>query len=1305
MQRSASVRGGAAGSTRSAATLQPSRGPAAFPPALQLERLKLDLFATCDPTTIRIVQTGAGGGDVEVYQGQLDAAGRRHGAGTLTWGNGNVYVGPWHAGAMHGSRGTFFYAAEMDRFDGDFEHGKKHGRGAYVFANGNVYRGDFRDDRRNGRGVYTWQCGDTYDGEWMDGRMHGAGVTRYANGNVYDGAFIEDRREGHGTLTCSDGLVYSGEWRRNNRHGRGKISFPSGDYYDGEWADDKKHGHGCDAMKNGSRFEGGYVHNVRCGAGTMIFANGDTYAGEFRDDKMHGRGRYSFSNGFVYDGEWHADMRHGSGRYTFPSGHVYEGAWSNDRRNGSGQLTVFNGGQGGLARAADVPAAGNDASEGALCERYVGAWLEGKMHGDFEVFLLPAATATAAAATPPWRFRLFTGAWANGVPAGAGCFAVPVGADPPSVLLVRGHWGKADVAGAGDGTVPRPPPHVLCVLRAACQQQLALAASAAAAPSVTSSWALAAPRARSARAEASNWWQLAASGSDPWASQQLLAACAPASVATERQSHSPSFDLRAALVAPVVARAASAVSAVGLGDRALLDALAPAACARQIRDGAEPPADEVARLLATGGCYDVSLAKGLLQAYAASSAANATAHVGVLGGLAQLATAAAQEGSAVRDDVAGALRNAAAAAAGPDGAAREADALPSEPWAALRALVALLPSLEQRRHGAELAAAAASGEAGALDSETERSRARLRALDADATRLSGELQLRALVAQEQLRRDAEREAARVGRLAAARGDLAAAEAARHRASAEHDELRERLERATALEAAAGDAARRLREDLQAQRSEATAIALEIQRLGGGSAAADGAGGSAGAGGGGGGGLGVYRDIAAAEQRLAALEARLSRLPHGAATSASAAAAAVTAPGSSAMDAAFAAVGSRLGALSHQCRGAIGAAADLRDAEAERASLQRDLAAAQARASSSEVDKLRAAIASAQERLQRLQQQEKDARARKEASGQLAALQRQLDKVVLAQEQELLNAQNALAMKRQAIAALTKARDELLRAAAARQRPGEAQPSPGAATLVRGAGDESGTAPASGGSTPRLQCSTDMVPLAGGGASASSAPSADKRLHDARQKVERRRGAVRALREEVVNQIAALRRRFGDGVASDGAGAARENRGGGADTTAAKESLVHQCLALRATAVQAMRRDLARRVAERKTTRRSQRVARGPGARDGASAIASPSDSSDADSSGGDGNESLTSSASPAAGAHAQPSTGVGFAAELAAAIARDRGSQRLEGAVAALQSKLRIVQQLETDCARVPALEERLRQLTRAPAR
>ena len=40
-------------------------------------------------------------------------------------------------------------------------------------ANGESYEGDWKDDKRNGRGVVKLANGDTYEGDWKDDIFNG----------------------------------------------------------------------------------------------------------------------------------------------------------------------------------------------------------------------------------------------------------------------------------------------------------------------------------------------------------------------------------------------------------------------------------------------------------------------------------------------------------------------------------------------------------------------------------------------------------------------------------------------------------------------------------------------------------------------------------------------------------------------------------------------------------------------------------------------------------------------------------------------------------------------------------------------------------------------------------------------------------------------------------------------------------------------------------------------------------------------------------------------------------------------------
>ena len=73
-----------------------------------------------------------------------------------------------------------------------------------VYANGSVYEGDYRDDKKEGRGTFKHSSGDTYDGEWKDGKYHGRGAYTTASGETMVSAYREGMPTGIGAMWSSD---------------------------------------------------------------------------------------------------------------------------------------------------------------------------------------------------------------------------------------------------------------------------------------------------------------------------------------------------------------------------------------------------------------------------------------------------------------------------------------------------------------------------------------------------------------------------------------------------------------------------------------------------------------------------------------------------------------------------------------------------------------------------------------------------------------------------------------------------------------------------------------------------------------------------------------------------------------------------------------------------------------------------------------------------------------------------------------------------------------------------------------------
>ncbi|TRX69528.1 hypothetical protein EO216_15865 [Flammeovirga kamogawensis] len=148
------------------------------------------------------------------YVGQYNGDGKRHGSGTYTWEDGTVYRGKWRNDLMDG-------------------------KGLLLFANGNKYEGNFSKGTPFGMGVYHWVNGDVYQGGFLDGKMNGRGVLVTNTGERHEGLWINNQVNGEGTHWYNNGAQYIGMWKNGKRNGKGIMLYMNGDTEQGQWADDK----------------------------------------------------------------------------------------------------------------------------------------------------------------------------------------------------------------------------------------------------------------------------------------------------------------------------------------------------------------------------------------------------------------------------------------------------------------------------------------------------------------------------------------------------------------------------------------------------------------------------------------------------------------------------------------------------------------------------------------------------------------------------------------------------------------------------------------------------------------------------------------------------------------------------------------------------------------------------------------------------------------------------------------------------------------------------------------------------------
>ena len=80
----------------------------------------------------------------------------------------------------------------LNVLSGDWRNGKREGKGIISYSTGEKYEGEFRNGLKDGFGIETYNDGNKYIGEWKDEKKHGKGKFLLLNGGVIICVFNED---------------------------------------------------------------------------------------------------------------------------------------------------------------------------------------------------------------------------------------------------------------------------------------------------------------------------------------------------------------------------------------------------------------------------------------------------------------------------------------------------------------------------------------------------------------------------------------------------------------------------------------------------------------------------------------------------------------------------------------------------------------------------------------------------------------------------------------------------------------------------------------------------------------------------------------------------------------------------------------------------------------------------------------------------------------------------------------------------------------------------------------------------------
>ena len=78
---------------------------------------------------------------------------------------------------MKGENKTKTY--KNGKYKGQFKNDVKDGKGIYYYNDDNKYEGEWKNDLKEGKGIFYWKNGDRYEGEFKNNKMEGRGIFYY----------------------------------------------------------------------------------------------------------------------------------------------------------------------------------------------------------------------------------------------------------------------------------------------------------------------------------------------------------------------------------------------------------------------------------------------------------------------------------------------------------------------------------------------------------------------------------------------------------------------------------------------------------------------------------------------------------------------------------------------------------------------------------------------------------------------------------------------------------------------------------------------------------------------------------------------------------------------------------------------------------------------------------------------------------------------------------------------------------------------------------------------------------------------
>ncbi|GFH57102.1 hypothetical protein CTEN210_13578 [Chaetoceros tenuissimus] len=158
--------------------------------------------------------------NVGVYEGQF-VLGRMETSGKFEFERGDKYDGEFKENKFDGE-GTYTYQNGAS-YVGRYRMGEKHGLGKYTFADGSSYDGEWKENMMHGEGERKYANGDVYNGNFEKNKRSGNGIMRFAETHVeYRGDWQDDKMNGRGVMVNIDNIrddleLKSPRWKFRNK--------------------------------------------------------------------------------------------------------------------------------------------------------------------------------------------------------------------------------------------------------------------------------------------------------------------------------------------------------------------------------------------------------------------------------------------------------------------------------------------------------------------------------------------------------------------------------------------------------------------------------------------------------------------------------------------------------------------------------------------------------------------------------------------------------------------------------------------------------------------------------------------------------------------------------------------------------------------------------------------------------------------------------------------------------------------------------------------------------------------------------